>query len=142
MTRHLGIRDAVAAQLTGLAGGRVYENRDQPMTPAIASQILVYRLQSVPERILIGPTAPVDWVTDIRIVIQGRSNGVSSGESIADSVAGGVYAALMANQTLGGLCQLLDPGPLMWDQDEADTAVHVATLDVRITHRTENNVIT
>ncbi|HEX2545657.1 MAG TPA: hypothetical protein VHL79_12300, partial [Ramlibacter sp.] len=124
--------------------GRVYENRDYPLGETVVSQIQVYRLQSEPERILVGTYAPIDWTTELRIVIKARKETATgfSAEAIADDIACSCFAALFANQTLGGLCQLMDPGPITWDQDEADSGVCVASLDLRVVHRTESNVIT
>ena len=144
-SKHLGIRDAVAALYaasTALAGGRIYENRDYPLQQGVASHIQVYRLQSTPERSLIGPTAPIDWTTDIRTVIKARKDGSSSAEAIADDIACACYARVMADQTLGGLCQLLDPSQFVWTQDEADSNVVMAVWDIRVVHRTDNNLIT
>jgi len=144
-SKHLGIRDAVAARYAGLLPeARILENRDYPLGNGVVSQIHVYRLQSVPERSLVGAAAPIDWTTDIRIVIKARrdgNNGITA-EAVADDLACSCYAALMADQRLGGLCQLMDPGPFQWDQEEGDSPVAVVVFDVRIVHRTESHVIT
>jgi hypothetical protein len=141
-SKHLGIRDAVAALFVGLAGGRVHENRDLALPVDVASQIQVFRVQSVPERVMVGSTAPVDWTTDIRVLVKARSSGATSAEAAADDIACSVYAALMADQTLGGRCQLMDPGAFAWDQEEVDTSVVAVSFDIRLTHRTESHSIT
>lgn len=144
-SKHLGLRDAVHAlyaAATALASGRILENRDVPLPADVASQIQVYRIQSQPERNLIGVTAPIDWVTIIRTVIKARKSGGSSAEAIADDIACSCFARLMADQTLGGLADELRPGPFVWDQDEAESNVVQAVFDVEVVHRTEFNAIT
>jgi hypothetical protein len=143
-SKHLGIRDAVAAlyqAATALAGGRIYENRDYPLQQGVESHIQVYRVQSVPERTLLAATAPVDWTTQIRTVIKARKSASASAEAIADDLAVSCYSRVMAAQTLGGLAGLLDPGPFEWDQDEADTSVVQVSWDITVQHRTESNSI-
>lgn len=144
MPAHLGIRDAVAALYqapTALAGGRIYANRDYALAVDVATQINVHRVQSVPERTLLGVAAPIDWTTEIRTAITARKSGATSAEAAADAIAVACYARVMADQTLGGLCDQLDPGPFSWEQDEADSTVVVITWDIRVLHRTSNNVI-
>lgn len=131
----LSIRDAVATLFTGLAQA-VHENRDHPLAERAASQIGVYRTLSTPERILLGVGAPIDWTTDVRVVIKARTMDGTSAETTADGIACDCYAALMADQTLGGLAQLTELGPIVWDQDEADHQVVVAVMDFRFVHRT------
>lgn len=143
-SKHLGLRDAVAALYatgTALAGGRIDENRDIALQQGEASRIAVYRIQSMPGRLLVGATAPIDWTTDIRTVIKARKDGATSAEAVADDIACGCFARVMAAQTLGGLCDLLDPGAFQWDQDEADSNVVQVTWDIRVMHRTESNSI-
>jgi hypothetical protein len=141
---HLGIRDAVAAlyqAATALAGNRIHENRNFPLAEGVASQIQVFRLQSVPERLLLGPTAPIDWVTDIRTVIKARTDGATSAEAAADAIAVAAYARVMADQTLGGLCEQIEPGTFEWDQAEADSNVVQVSWDIQVRHRSYTNAI-
>lgn len=143
-SKHLAIRDAVAAlyaAATALAGGRIHENRELPLREGDASHIQVFRVDSNPERNLLGATAPIDWTTQIRTVVKARKAGATSAETAADEILTACYARLMADQTLGGLAQLLDPGAIAWDQDEADSTVVMAAFDITAVHRTESNAI-
>jgi hypothetical protein len=135
-SKHLGLRDAVAALFSGLAGGRVHENRNYPLDAAVASQIHVYRMRSPAQRTNLSQLAPVDWETEIRVLIKARS------EAVADDLSCSCFALLMADQSLGGLCDEMEPLEMAWDQDEADTGVVVVSMDFRLKHRTQNNVIT
>jgi hypothetical protein len=144
-TKHLGIRDAVAALYaagTPLADGRIIENRDLTLPDGVASQIQIYRIESTPDRPILGSSAPVDWTTEIETVVKARKSGATSAEVVAENIVAACYARVMADQTLGGLCWLIDPGPIAWDQDEAATNVVVARWRFAVRHTTENNVIT
>lgn len=144
-SKHLGIRDAVAALYqasTALAGGRIDENRELSLSPEEASRVSVYRVDSAPLRELVGSTAPIDWLTQIRTVVKARKSGATSAEAVADDIACACYARVMAAQTLGGLAQELDPGPITWDQQEGESNVAVITWDITVRHRTDSNTIT
>jgi hypothetical protein len=140
---HLAIRDAIAALFDGLAEGRIYQNRDYTLPQGVPSQINVHRVQSEPDRSLIGVTAPIDWSTDIKVAVTARKDAVTdqSGEQAADAIATACFSRVMADQQLGGLCQQIEPGLLTWEQDEVDSNVVVITWEMRVIHRTEFNAI-
>lgn len=139
-SQHLAVRNAVAALFAGLAGDRIFSNRDLPLPTDAASRIDVYRVSSDPEQ----PTTwhPIDWKTLLRIEIRARSASGVSAEQVAEDLACACFERVMAAQDLGGLAQDLQPGGLEWDQDEADTAVARVTWEITVTHVTDNNVIT
>lgn len=141
-SKHLAIRDAVAALLAPLAVGRVHENRDYPLGEGVASQIHVYRLRSEPLRTNLSQIAPVDWTTDIRVLIKARTQDGMPAEETADELSCAVFAAVMGAQTLGGLADQIEPGPLGWEQEEGDHQVAAVTWDFSVLHRTQSNVIT
>jgi hypothetical protein len=144
ITKHLTIRDTVAAlydAAPALAGGRIYENRNLPLPDGAESQIQVYRIESEPDRPLLGSHAPVHWSTEIEIVVKARK-GAATAEVVADEIMADCYARVMADQTLGGQIAVVEPGSITWDQDEAATTVAVARWRFRVWHTTENNVIT
>lgn len=140
---HLGIRDAVAALYSAapaLAAGRVLENRELPLPAGVESQIQVFRIFSSPERWAIQ-NGPIDWSTQIRTVIKARKGANDSAEIIADAIAVECFARAMADQSLGGRAEDLQPGPFNWDQDEADANVVAVTWDVIYLHRTSQQSI-
>lgn len=141
-SKHLAIRDAVAALYAGLAGDRIYENREYPLQQDVPSHIQVYRVDAQSERPFLGATAPIDWTTTIRTVVKARKDATNSAEIAADTVMAACWARVMADQTLGGLVQLLESGGITWEQDEADSNVVMFTWDFQVQHRTEANVIT
>lgn len=135
---HLDIRAAVAALFLAAPAlaTRVTENRDLSLPEGVQVQIDVYRLRTRPERPYMGTDSPVDWTTDLRIVVKGRS------EAVVDDVMCSCYARVMADQDLGGLASGLEPGDMLWGQEELETNVVRATWDIVVQHQTRNNVIT
>jgi hypothetical protein len=142
-SKHLAIRAAVAALFAAapaLAGNRIFPNREYALPAGVDSQIHVNRVDADPEgEILTG--APIDWVTQLEVVIKARKVNTTDAEDVADEIWTAAYARLMADQTLGGLVGLLTQGQVSFDQDEADTDVAVITWRFTVTHRTANNSI-
>jgi hypothetical protein len=134
---------ALFTAATALAGGNVYEGRDFPLPAGTASQIHVFAEDSTPEaNVLTG--APVDWTTQVNVVIKARRAPGATAEHVCDSIWVDVYARAMADPTLGGglNVELLTAGPLTRDRDEADTDVAAFTWQVSVVHRTANNTVT
>jgi hypothetical protein len=142
-SKHMAIRAAVAALFaaaTPLAGGRVFQNREYALGAGVASQIHVNRVESDPEgEILTG--APIDWQTELEVVIKARKSGGAEAEDVADEIWTEAYARLMADQSLGGLAMLLTQGQVTFGQDEADTDVAEIRWRFTVMHRTTNNAI-
>jgi hypothetical protein len=130
---HLGIRDAVAALFAGLAAS-LHENATKPLPTGVATQIDVRRERSVPSQAT--TSFPIDWDTELEISILGRS------EAEVDDLCCSVFAAVMADQQLGGLCEYIEPGEFAWDQEQAEKTVHRATWRITVRHTTNSNVIT
>ena len=143
-SQHLAVRDAVAALLQGdpgLANVRVFENRDYRLPAEQAVGIWVFRETSEPARGAING-APIDWTTRLRVVVKARSvPQAATAEVAADTVATTAYAAVMANQQLGGLSSDLEAGPLTWFQEETETNVAVCEMEFTVHHRTSSNTL-
>lgn len=142
-SQHQAIAVAVAALLLvapALSEGRVLEGRDFSLPVGVLSQIQVFLGDSVPESTLLTG-APVDWTTDVNVVIKARRSLVAalSAEAVADALWFDAWARVMAAQSLGGLVQSLVPSTVSRDRDEADTDVHVLTWLFQVTHRTTSN---
>lgn len=143
ISKHMAIRAAVAALFAAgpaLAGGRIFQNREYSLAVGVASQIHVNRVEADPNGdILTG--APIDWVTQLEVVIKARKAAAVEAEDVADDIWTEAYARLMADQSLGGLAMQLTQGAVSFDQDEADTDVASITWRFSVSHRTANNVI-
>lgn len=135
-TLHLGIRAAVAALLnagTALAGGRIHQNRHYVLASSEASAIWVNRLDTAPERVVLGR---LDWRTELDVVIRTRTSGGTSAESAADTLSEAVFARVMTNPTLDGAAIDTVPGAITWEDEEADTPIAVCALRFTVIHRT------
>ncbi|MFC5498137.1 hypothetical protein ACFPOE_11375 [Caenimonas terrae] len=145
MAAHIAIRNAIVNLLVGgtpVAAGRVYPNRNYALPQGVDSQVNAHRVQSVPNRGPVYANAPIDWTTDMRLVVSARYiSGGSSAEDLADAIAVDCVGRVLADQTLAGLCDAIEPGQLTWDQDEADGNLAQITWDFQVVHRTFNNVI-
>lgn len=143
-SQHLAVRDAVAALLQAapsLVNVRVFENRDYRLPAEQAVGIWVFRESSEPARGAIYG-APIDWATRLRVVVKARSTPqAATAEVAADTVATAAYAAVMANQQLGGLASDLEAGPITWLQEEAETNVAVCEMEFTAQHRTTSNTL-
>ncbi len=138
-TKQQAIVDAVEAALlagTPVAGGRVYEGRDRAMPTGVASQVLVWKGFSEPTAgEIMG--APVDWLTEVKVLIKARRSGSDSAEKVADALWSDIYNRVMADSTLAGLVWDLTPGPLQEpERDEADTDVVLLEWAITCRHRT------
>ena len=143
ISKHLAIRVAVAALFAApvaLAGGRIFQNRDYTLPEGVASQLHVNRAESTPEAIVLTG-APVDWQTELVVVIKARKAAGIDAEDVADEIWTAAFARLMADQTLGGTVSLLTPGVAVFDEDEADTDVARLSWRFAVTHRTDSNII-
>lgn len=137
------IRAAVAGLFTAgtaLAGGRVYQNRVFSLAAGVNSQVHVNYVDSVPERAAIFG-APIEWTTQIEVVIKARRSGGASAEDRADEIWVDAYSRVMAAQSLGGLASGLDPGPASVGDDELDTDTCRLTWALSVRHSTANNSI-
>jgi hypothetical protein len=140
-TQHQAIATAVAALLKAdpaLAGGRVYEGRDYTLGATVPNQVQVFLGDSTPQGVVITG-APVDWTTEVSVVIKARRSATDTAESVADALMFDVWARVMNNQNPSGLVYSLDPGPIERDRDEADTDVAAFTWRFEVQHRTANN---
>jgi hypothetical protein len=143
-SKHQAIIAAVTAALlaaTALAGGRVYEGRDLALPAGTATQINVFEEDSTPDSTWLTG-APVDWTTQVSIVIKARRTGTGSAETVCDAIWCDVFARVTTDATLLGLVQALNAGPLTRERDEADTDVAAFTWQFTVMHRTANNTVT
>lgn len=135
---------AEAALLTAapaLAGGRVVEGRELALASDVASQINVFLNDSRPDAEIVITGAPVDWSSDVAIVIRTRKDLASgdSAETVADALLFDVWSRVMADQSLGGLVQSLAPGDITRDRDSVDPDVAAFTWNFTVTHRSTQN---
>ena len=140
-TQHLAVYDAFVSALQSapaLAGGHIktMDDTNRPMASDVNSQIRVFLDQTTPDA-LVGGSAPVDWSTRIRAECTARS--VSGGDSAfraATLLASQVYGRVMADAPLQAAAVQIDPAPLQWAEDEADTSLVACQAIFNLVHRT------
>jgi hypothetical protein len=141
-SKHLALRAAVATALAGVAGGRVYQNRSFSLATGVESQVHVNFRQADPEKDSMSLAGrPLDWSTEIELVILARKIADQEAADAVDAIWVQAFAAVMADQTLGGLADYLVPGSASVDDGEGDTSTARLTWTLTVTHRTSNNAI-
>jgi hypothetical protein len=82
-----------------------------------------------------GPIPYVDWDLLVRIAVVVRGN---APDSLADPIAEQVHAAVMSDQTLGGLAMDVEPASAKFEFHPGDLPTAIVSLGFRISYRTLN----
>jgi hypothetical protein len=137
-SKHLALCAAVATAIASVAGGRVRQDRAFKLAGDVSSQVHVNFRRTTPEQVVMYMDHPRDWVTDIDIAVLARKTGGDEAAVVVDAIWVEIYGLVMADASLGGLADYLEPGDVDVSPDEADNSV--CRLDWRITvrHRTDN----
>lgn len=141
-TVHLQVYDSVVAAISAapaLAGGQIKTLREtkRPMAADVPSQIRVFIDHTVPAS-LVGGTAPVDWVTRIRLECSARSVlGVGAQTALGAStlLAAQCQARVLQDSALRALVSELSPAPMQWEEDMGDASVMSCQVAFDIAHR-------
>jgi hypothetical protein len=143
-SRQLQLRAAVAALLAGLSvDGGVHQDREFALpTDKVAQLHVNFSLSQPLSPDLVFTSHPRDWRTEIELVILARKSGAVEAADAADALWVDAYAAVMADQTLGGLAWEMLPGEASNAPDQADTSVCRLTWTVIVHHRTSNDTLT
>lgn len=139
-SKHMQVRNAMLAVLSGLADGNVKRGRAWAMAEQVGEMVKVYLDTSVWEREQMQGQ-PVDWATRVRCEFLARGTNAANGEDLADAMATAAYGLLMAEPSLGGLCMDLKTIGMSWSTDEADTSIGVVQIVWQADHRTVFNSI-
>lgn len=142
-SKHVAIRAAAAGLLSAappVAGGRIRQDRNLSLASGVESQVHVNFAGSDPNPAAIQ-SAPVDWDTELEIVVKARGAVGVNAEDAVDALWTEIYSRFMAAQTLSGLVDAMIPGPVTLRNDEADTDTCQLTWRVQLLHRTSNNSI-
>lgn len=144
VSAQLAICNAVAALFAvapALADGQIHNTRDFSLATGVARQINVNFASSDPSDAVIYTGNPRDWTTEIELVIQARKIGSDEAPVVADALWVEAYARVMADQSLGGLVNKLDPGGAQVDPGQADTSLCRLIWRISCEHRTSNDSI-
>jgi hypothetical protein len=124
-----------------MAGGAVFQHRNYQLSKGRSAQIHVNFAGSDPSTGAIN-RAPIDWMTQFRVVIKARAvEGLDSG-AYADQLWAEAYARLCAAGAFGALVDLLTPGSAYADEDEADSDITQLVWTFTVLHRTSDSTIT
>lgn len=134
---------AVLLAPPALAGGRVFDEYNADELPEDqAQQIVISAEGGDPQELVIGQLA---WQTALRIdaVCRRAQPGIDPHTAArrhpALGLLGQVWARLMADPTLGGLVQDIEPGPWRKDRDVADSRMGAVFAVLRVRHTTWRN---
>lgn len=147
-TSHLVVYDAVVTALQAtpaLTDGGIKTMRDtnRPMDADVKSQIRVFLDRSDPAP-LVGGSAPVDWTTRVRIECLSRDilaeaasrTVVLKSFDASSLLAANAQKRILESATLASLIIQIEPGPMGWSEDEADTNLSACQCLFTLTHRT------
>lgn len=146
-TMQLTVYDALVNALKAspaLADGHIkdMDSTNRPMPSDVDAQIRVSLDQSEPSYV-IGGNAPVDWTTRVRVECTARSvSGGLSAFRAATALAGQVQGRVLADTTLQNMVEQVDPAPMQWAEDEADTSLVACQAIFNLVHRTAHADLT
>lgn len=143
MTKHDAIVQAFLAlclDAPALAGGHIEtEVNDDPMPEGVDESLQISLLDSQPTRRGYGT---VDWLTTIRVACKARRDEMDVDGRPTSTLGAAVYARVMADTTLAGLAETVEPPRMSADVAYLRTRIGVLNLDFPVRHRTAGLVIT
>jgi hypothetical protein len=119
----------------------VYQNRDFDLATGVDSQVHVNFRRADPTKAVMFSGHPLDWSSEIEIVMLARKVANQEAGDVVDAIWVQVFGLVMADQTLGGLADYLEPGTAEVENAEADTSTARLNWSITVQHRTANNVI-
>lgn len=144
MNAHDSIINALLAALKAspaLAAGRVEEEANVDiMGEGINEAISVEFVASRPSEILLSG-APVDWSTRVRISCAARHDGMTAAGRSSRALHAQVYQRLMADPTLGGVCDHIGPPQLTAEGALIGSRLGLLHADYLIQHRSNGTTL-
>lgn len=130
----------VAALETAPAvSNQVYRTRLRPLAKQHSDAAVVRFVSSQPSMGAITG-APVDWVTSIAVECYARTTTTTPDQAV-DNLLAAIFAKLMSDTTLGGLCADLFPTDVMAEFDTDGEQTACITLHLEVHHRTSNLIL-
>lgn len=134
------IADAVVDDLAaaGIAGGRV--SHIYPSDAALAHEAVAVGVESSQPDAGTVASGFIDWTTTLRVdcYVRFGVNARRPHEAVT-ALYGAVFARLLANPTLDGLCMDIEPGTAGWNYADDERQLALVSSVFRIRHRTSNN---
>lgn len=119
------------SQVTGISG-RSYRARTTPLDRAKLPCILVMPME---EQAVSEHMPRVNWSMLVRFTIIGRGD---APDTALDAILNDAYARLMADRTLGGKVQDIEPIKHQWGFAEGDGGNCVIQCDIALKYQTTN----
>lgn len=132
MTRRERILAAIVAALAGTTGvsTRIYRSRVEPLSRGEAPAIVVEPLNDSAEQ---NAVPKLDWALAVRVSVIVR--GIVP-DQIADPIVQSMHSKIMADKSLGGYAQDIQPRSVSFDFIESDQPTGVISCDYVVTYRT------
>lgn len=132
-TRREQILAQIATTLASTAGvsGRVYRSRVTAMARAESPSIIVEPITDTCQQLTSLPK--LDWTLRVRVVVTIRS---TNAYTDADSIIESMHSLLMADLTLGGIAQDIQPQITNFDFFDADQPAGVFSNEYEVKYRT------
>ena len=131
-TRREAILARIATQLGSVAGvsGRVYRSRVVPLARGESPAVVVeprndQSVQTVIPRI--------DWTLNVAVMVIVRGD---TPDQLADPIVASLHQLMMADQTLGGYSQSIEPQGVSFEMIEADQPAGVVTCEYNVRYQT------
>lgn len=127
------ILTAIVTALTGTTnvGTRIYRSRPEAFTRAETPALLVLWVQDPSVQDVIGY---LQQSLLVRVIVMTRG---AVPDQLADPIVDSVHAKIMADQTLGGLCQDIQPQGFNNQVEEGDKPGCFIACDYNVIYRTK-----
>jgi len=131
-TRREAILSSIATRLASVSGvsGRVYRSRVEPLARGESPAVIVEPKQDQAQQTVIPR---IDWTLTVSVMVFVRA---AVPDQSADAIVASMHALIMADQTLGGISQAIEPQGITFELIEADQAAGVITCDYNIRYQT------
>ena len=131
-TRREAILSQIATQLAGVSGvnGRVYRSRVEPLARGESPAVVVEPRNDQAQQTVIPR---IDWTLTVAVMVIVRH---PVPDQAADPIVQSLHAAMMQDQTLGGISQAIEPQGVSFEMVEADQPAGVVTCEYNVRYQT------
>lgn len=144
MNAHDSIINAILAALRqspALAAGRIEEEGSIDALPESAAEAITVDFVRSAAREVVASGWPVDWNTQIRISCMARNDGMTAAGRSSRALHAQVYQRLMADPTLGGVCDHIGQPQLTAEGALIGSRLGLLHADYVIQHRSNGTTL-
>lgn len=124
--------------VTGVADANIFRSRKEALAKAEAPAVIVEWFgpdQAAPE----SPVGYTQWQMPVSIGVYVRGN---IPDQLADPIIQSLHSKVMADQSLGGFAQTIEPISVVPQMEEGDQTAGFFSCQYRVTYRTAINDLT